>query len=199
LNFINNYDGGECFFITPISVGERAARIEGYGANPAAFQTLDDRFKRVSGFEAEIGLRLVTSAQCPAVTFLGQLRGRRAASPRLDIRDSELRSGQILSGSVSGHGGRHVELLLVSDDGMVHNLSRLMKTSGDQKAFNLRMQLVNTTGAQPQVLIAVTSAQPLNAFQVSQADAAQLFAAAQSEAARTGQSIAAAARYFKLQ
>jgi serine/threonine-protein kinase len=199
LNFINNYDGGECFFISPISVGERAARIEGYGANAGAFQVLDDSFKRMSGFEAEIGLRLVTSAQCPAVTFLGQLRGQRAASPRLEIREAELRSGQVLSGSIGGHGNRHVELLLISDDGTVHNLSRLVKTSGDRKVFNLRMQLVNTTGAQPQILMAVTSAQPLRALQVSQGDAAQLFAAARSEAAQGGQTVAAAARYFKLE
>jgi hypothetical protein len=67
-------------------------------------------------------------------------------------------------------------------------------------AFNLRLQLATTTGSQPQLLIAVASARPLAALQISQpANAAPLFSAAIAEAARTGQTLAAAAKYFKLE
>ena len=43
--YINSYDGGDCFFITPNNVSASAARIDGYGASAAPFQRLDDAFK----------------------------------------------------------------------------------------------------------------------------------------------------------
>jgi len=198
--YVNDYDGGECFFVTPISIGETAARIEGYGASVAPFQALDSDFKKTNGFEADIGVRQVTAKQCPAITFLGQLRAQRNAAPQLDIGQTNLRSGGVLTGTIDGYGNRNVELVLVSDDGSVNRLTPLIKTNADRKSFNLRMQLNGASTAQPQILMAIVTAQPLNALQTSQpADASQVFPAALAEAARTGQIIGAAARYFKLE
>ena len=198
--YIADYDGGECFFITPISVGEAAARIEGFGASVTPFQVLDDTFKRANGFEADIGIRQVTVPQCPAITFLGRLRAQRASAPQLEISETNLRSGQALTGNIDGYGNRHIDLLLISDDGSVHNLSRLVKTTSDGKTFNLRLQLANSSGAQPQMLIAIASAQPLSSLQLNQpADASQVFPAALNEVARTNQTLSASARYFKLE
>jgi serine/threonine-protein kinase len=198
--FISDYDGGECFFITPMSVGDTAARIEGFGASVTPFQVLDDSFKKANGFEADIGIRQVTVPQCPAITFLGRLRAQRANAPQLEISDPNLRSGQALTGTIDGYGNRHVELLLISDDGSVHNLSRLVKTTTDGKSFNLRLQLANSSGAQPQMVIAIASTQPLNSLQLAQPGvAAQVFPAALAEAARANQALAASARYFKLE
>jgi serine/threonine-protein kinase len=198
--YVNEYDGGDCFFVTPISVGDAAARIEGYGHSLAPFQALDSDFKKANGFEADIGIRQVTERQCPAITFLGRLRAQRGAAPQLDIGQTSLRSGEILTGSVTGYGDRNLELLLVSDDGSVNNVTALTKTTPDGRSFSLRMQLDNLSAAQPQILLAVVSARPLSALQPQQpADAAQVFPAALAEAARTGQTIAAAASYFKLE
>jgi serine/threonine-protein kinase len=197
-SFIKRYDGGDCFLLMPIAVGENAAQIEGYGASVQQFHTLDEAFKRTNGFEADIGLRQVTAKQCPAITFLAQLRAH-PQPPSLEISDTTLRSGEVLSGSIEGYGDRHIVLLLISDDGSVHNLSRLAKPSGNGKVFNLRMQLANSTTAQPQLLIAVASSKPLAALERGEGSAEQVFPAALVEAAQGGQSISAAARYFQLQ
>jgi eukaryotic-like serine/threonine-protein kinase len=198
--YVNDYDGGDCFFATAISVGETAARIEGFGASTAPFQTLDDNFKKTNGFEADIGVRQVTPSQCPAITFLSRVRSQRQAAPQLDIGQTSLKSGQSLTGTIDGYGDRNVELLLVSDDGSVNNITRLVKTTRDSKTFNLRMSLSGTTAAQPQILLVVASGSPLATLQLPQpADAAKAFPAALDEAARTKQAVAATARYFKLE
>jgi serine/threonine-protein kinase len=199
-NFINGYEGGDCFFVMPIAVGERAASIEGYGSALAPFQMFDSAFKQANGFEADIGLHQVTPPQCPAVAFLNQFRAQQSQAPRLEIAETSLRSGQTLSGPIDGYANRHVELLLVSDDGSVLNISPLVKPRGEGVSFNLRLQLANATGAQPQLLLAVATARPLSALQISQpANAAQLFSAAIAEAARTRQTPAVSGKYFKLQ
>jgi len=201
--YLEQYDGGDCFFVAPVAVDETSVVLQGLGASAEPFEVLDMAFLRDIGFEASIGVRVVTRAQCPAITFLGRLRGTRASAPHLDIDSVNLRAGDTLAGTVDGYGSRNIELLLVSDTGFAQNLSHLLKpgTGAGAKAFSLDMRRnAGPRGGQPQLLIAVASPLPLEALRPGRpVRANQLFAAALSEAAKTGQPMAAIARYFKLE
>jgi hypothetical protein len=197
--YIGQYDGGDCFFVTPVAVSANAARIDGYGATGAPFEALDAAFKGANGFEATIDVRQVTIAQCPALTFLGRLRANRAQAPRLQVGQASLRSGEALAGTIDGVGNSNVQLLLVSDEGQVQDVSALLKPSGDTRAFNMRMQRSGAAGAQPQLLIAVKSAKPLETLKGAQSTPAdQLFPLAFAEITRSGQPAGATVHYFKL-
>src|SRR5262249_29921983 len=135
--YVEEYDGGECFFVAPVAIGEPAAALEGFGATTQPFERLDRSFIRDIGFEAQIGVRQITQPQCPAVTFLGRLRAERARAPRLQINTTTVRSGETLNGTIENFGARHVELLLVSDTGQVQNISYLLKEGTDAKTFSI--------------------------------------------------------------
>jgi len=199
--YIEQYDGGECFFIMPVAIGEGRATIEGFGASLQPFYTLDEAFKRENGFAADIGVRQVTQAQCPAITFLARLKAERARAPRLDIDKLVVRDGQAQTGTVDRFGNRHIELLLVSDGGTVLNVTGLLKPGTDAKSFTIGMSKTDgTTGSQPQLLVAVASTRPLNMLRPSGPAAAdQVFPAALAEAQRNGDPVAATARYFRLE
>ena len=196
--YINSYDGGDCFFITPNSVSASAAQIDGYGAGAAPFQRLDDAFKSAHGFEANIDVRQVTSAQCPALSFVSRLRQQRDRAPQLQISEATLHSGQVLTGTVQVASSRSVQLLLVSEEGAVQDLSGLLKRAGDGYTFNLRMQRTGAPGGQPQLLLAVSGERPLETIKGAQSTAEQMFPLAGVEVARTGQAVGATIRYFKL-
>lgn len=198
--YISQYEGGECFYISPVAVTDQAATIEGYGQTVAPFQALDEAFRRNIGFEADIGLRKVTPAQCAAINFLGQTRHERGPAPQINVGETNLRGGQALSGTLSAPPNQHVDLLLVSDDGTVQNVSRLLKPGADGRTFNMRMSRTGAGGAQPQLLVAVASAKPLDSLThlKDTAPADELFPKVLAEAARAGQPIKVAAKYFKL-
>ena len=197
--YIGQYNGGDCFFITPVAVSANAAQIDGYGATGAPFETLDTAFKNANGFEAAIDVRQVTAAQCPAITFLGRLRANRAQAPRLQAGQTGLRSGEAISGTIDGVGNGSVQLLLVSDEGQVQDVSALLKPSGDARVFNMKMQRAGAAGAQPQLLIAVKSARPLETLKGAQSTPAdQIFPLAFAEITRSGQAAGATVHYFKL-
>ncbi len=195
--YVTRYDGGDCFFVTRVKVSDASASLEGLGASAAPFEVLNDAFKRRYGFEADIGLRQVTASQCAAVTFLSRARATRAAAPRLQVAESSLRSGQPLSGSLDDPANRQLELLLVDDEGQVHNLSRLLRSSGGTRVFRVQLDLIGT-GSQPQLLLAVASAQPISALK-QEAGSAILFPRVLEEAAGLGVSLGVAAKYFKLE
>jgi serine/threonine protein kinase len=198
--YVDEYDGGDCFFISPVAIGETAAAFEGFGASTKPFEALDRAFQREIGFEASIGVRQVTQPQCPAITFLGKLRGERARAPRIQIASSSVRNGEVLNGTIENFGVRHVELLLVTDAGSVQNVSYVLKDGTDAKTFSLGIQRRDASGGQPQLLMAVASPRVMDALRPPQpVPAEQFFLLASSEATRAGLTLSASARYFKLE
>jgi len=198
VRYVEQYDGGRCFFVAPVAVTETEAKLEGYGASARPFEALDTAFRHENGFEASIDVRLVTPAQCPAVAFLGRLRG--ANAPHLHIDGVNLGPGGVLTGTVDGYGSRNVELLVANDAGTVQNVSRLLKP-GTPKTFTIsRRDIARASDRQPQLLIVVASPLPLDALRFDRpVEADRLFSAVLTEAARKSQPVAAMARYFKLE
>ena len=200
--YIQQYDGGDCFFITPVAIGTSAAVVEGFGASTAPFELLDKTFKKSQGFEASIGIRLVTPPQCPAVTFLSRLRGDGSHAPRISLGSVKLRPGESLAGNVENFANRVVELLLIADDGQVQNISYLLKPGTDALSFSIDVpRSDNAPGSNvPQLLMAVTTPRVLDSLrQPRPTPADQFFMQALSEAQRGNVTINASARYFIIQ
>ncbi|WP_315832433.1 serine/threonine-protein kinase [Bradyrhizobium prioriisuperbiae] len=195
--YVEQYDGGDCFFILPVAVTQSAAVIEGFGASTVPFDTFDRAFKRDQGFEATVGVRQVTQAQCPAVKFLSQL-GSQARAPRINLTSTELKSGETLNGTIENFANRVVELLLVSDRGEVQSLSYLLKQGTDSLSFSIGGQR-GGSGSGPQLLMAVTTPRVLDSLRQPRPLAADMFfLQALSEAQRNNVTMATSARYFQI-
>ncbi|MBR0869390.1 serine/threonine protein kinase [Bradyrhizobium tropiciagri] len=193
--YVAQYAGGDCFFILPVAVSSSAAVIEGFGASTAPFDTFDKAFRKEQGFEASVGVRQVTQAQCPAVKFLGQVGSDQARTPRINLSATELKVGETLNGTIENFANRVVELLLVTDRGEVQSLSYLLKPGIDSLSFTLPM--ARTSG--PQLLLVVAAPRVLDSLRQPRPMAADtFFLQAMSEAQRGNVTLTAAARYVML-
>lgn len=199
--FIQQYDGGDCFFIMPVAIGATAAVVEGFGASTGPFDSLDRAFKKSQGFEASIGIRLVTPPQCPAVTFLNRLRGDGSRSPRISLGSVKLRPGETLAGNVENFANRVVELLVITEDGQVQNVSYLLKPGTDALSFSIDIPRSDNAGANvPQLIMAITTPRVLDSLrQPRPTPADQFFLQALSEAQRANVTMNASARYVMIQ
>ena len=169
--YVEQYNGGDCFFITPIAIGASHTTIEGFGASLQPFHKLDDAFKREIGFAADIGVRQVTPQQCPAITFLAGLRDGAARAPRIDIDKTRVRSGETLSGTIERYGNRNVELIAVQPSGQV--LGRPLRDGIDAKTFSLSLSLGQDVkqDSVPVLLLAIVSERKLKALDLTSAKA----------------------------
>jgi len=199
--FIQQYDGGDCFFMTPIAVSSTAAVVEGFGASTAPFELLDKTFKKTQGFEASIGVRLVTPQQCPAITFLNRLRVDGGRSPRISLGSVKLQPGETLVGSIENFANRVVELLLISDNGLVQNMSYLLKPGTDALSFAIDIPRSDqASGSTSQLVMAVATPRVLDSLrQPTPTPADQFFMQALAEAQRANITISASARHFTIQ
>jgi serine/threonine protein kinase len=201
-SYIAHYDGGDCFFVSPVTVSDHGAAIEGFGISTEPFVAFDKKFQRAFGFEADIGFRQITKQQCPAITFMAKLpKSETATEPRLDIDRDIVRSGEVLNGIVDRYGARNVDLILVSDTGSVQNLSNLLRPVTDAKAFSLGIQSTgDPTARQPQLLMVFASPSAVNALKSNVLiEANQFFTGVLAEVTRSGKSLGAVIRYFMLE
>ncbi|QEL21301.1 protein kinase [Bosea sp. F3-2] len=197
--YVRDYDGGPCFFLWPQEISDRKATLEGFGSASTPFVAFDNAFKAAQGFEAQINLRPVTSAQCPMVDFLRQPGIGIDRSPRLQIGAFNMKSGEILNGSVEAGGGQNLDVVLIGDDGLVYNLESFMKREGGKVTFNLKLE--STGGAaRPQTVLALVSQEPLPALAgPNPAPANEFFANLKLDLARQTGKLGLAIKYFRIE
>lgn len=197
-SYVDRYDGGDCFFVVPVAISQNAAVIEGYGASVGRFQAFADAFKREQGFEPSVGIRQVTQDQCPAVRFLNELHGDQARAPRIILTATEVKNGETLSGTIENLAKGAVELLLITDNGQIKNVSSLLKPSLDSMSFSIGMQS-GDNAARSQLLLALASSQAIASLTQPQSGTAdEFFGKLLSEARRNNVTMTPAVRYFRL-
>lgn len=203
--FVNSYDGGECFFVEPVAVAGGNTTLEGYGRSAAPFEALDSDFKRANGFEALVGYHMVTPQQCAAISFIGQLRSQRDSALRLDVSAGNLRSSGYVSGIVGGVGNRNIELLMIDHEGNVMSLTSQLKGDGDERSFTINIQRGDAGPSKLQLLLALVTTRPFETLRPAQpgsidlGPADRLFPRVYDEGLKSGQSIAARIKSFNLE
>lgn len=197
--YVRDYDGGSCFFLWPLEIGDRKATLEGFGSTSAPFVAFDSAFKAAQGFEAQIHLRPMTEAQCPMVDFLRRPGIGIDRSPRVQIGAFNMKSGDILNGSVEAGGGQNLDVVLIGDDGLVYNLASFMKREGDKVTFNLKLE--STGGAaRPQTVLALVTKEALPALSgPNPSPASEFFANLKLDLARQSGKLGLGIKYFRIE
>jgi serine/threonine-protein kinase len=197
LAFIAHYKMGGCAFLTPVKVGDDSAQVDGFGVDAKQFEAFDKAFTQATHIEADIAVRKITRAQCPAADFLALLGGSSGA-PRLSIKTSSIRSGEVLSGVIATD-QPNLELLIVDDEGKAYNVTSQVRGSGSDRPFAMRLQKAAATQAHPMLLIAVTSASPLKALNIGGGVAAEALFRAVSEEIAGRPDVKATTAYFQIE
>lgn len=197
--YVRDYDGGSCFFLWPLEIGDRKATLEGFGSASAPFVTFDGAFKAAQGFEAQIHLRPMTEAQCPMVDFLRRPGIGIDRSPRIQIGAFNMKSGEILNGSVEAGGGQNLDVVLIGDDGLVYNLASFSKREGGKVVFNLKLE--STGGAaRPQTVLALVTKEALPALSgPNPSPASEFFANLKLDLARQSGKLGLGIKYFRIE
>jgi len=199
MTYINRYDGGDCFFISPVRVTKGSAGIAGFATSSNSFNAFDEAFSRSNGFSPDVTGQIIWKSQCPAVDFLRRVRDQDHLAPTLELKSISIQNGQSLAGEIRGYGTQTVGLLQVQDDGLVRNVSNQLRENRDAKIFDVPISREGSGGPFPQMLLVVVSSQPLATLKtVEQMAADRFFAALLSEAAAKGEKLAATAKLFLL-
>lgn len=197
--YVATYSGGPCVFLWPTELTATRAVLEGFGNATEPFVAFDNAFKAAQGFEAQIHLRPITAAQCPMADFLQALGTNIDRTPRLQINAFNMKSGDVLSGTIDNDGGRNVAVVLIGDDGLVYNLGAYLRRDGPRATFNLKLESAGG-GPRPQTVLTFVSAAPLPALSgPNPTPSTDFFASLKQDVARQGGQLGLGVRYFRIE
>ena len=200
--YVADYDGGACFFLWPTTIADKRTTVEGFGSTAEPFVSFDAAFKKAQGYEAQISLRTVTTAQCPMVDFLRQLGRGIDRSPVMQIGAFTMRSGDTFSGSVESDPNKNLDILLIGDDGLVYNLANYTRREGGRASFSLKLESTAASGApvRPQTVLALVSQAPLPTLSgPNPAPAGDIFPGLRQDIARAGGKVGVGIKYFRIE
>jgi serine/threonine protein kinase len=168
--FIGQF-GGDCFLAVPVTISRQTAEVEGYGLGREQFDELE-RAIQANGFEAKIDVRKITKAQCSALAFMRPSLSSITDPQSLDVKRGNLRMGDTLEAAI-GTGAANLSLLIVDDEGIVHDVSNQLRPGAKGLEFAMRLQAVRLPHTW--LLMAIASPQNIDALTSLQSTTAKDF------------------------
>ena len=188
-------DLGPCATLAPIEVSEARVALSGLGIDAKTFQRFDQRFEELTGRLADISVREVTQAQCPAVDFLARLRELAGQAPKIEMKSAVIRGDEVFAGTVSSRQA-NVVLLVVDDDGATYDATDVLRGDAPMRRFAMRLRQNGEPRARHLLLLAVSSAAPFESLRAAaKSTAADVFAKATIEIGAHPEAAAAVAAF----
>jgi serine/threonine-protein kinase len=158
--FLQRFDGGACFLARPLGGGPDSVAIQGIGSDRATFERLYGDFIRETGIEPVLTVRLIGPAECPAVDLIRAVGSDRGQAPKIDLAGYEVGRGKPLMGTIANLAGRHLDLLLLSNDGKVTRLDTRVQPGGGAATFSAPIVPDAASVGPLQLLIAIAASRP---------------------------------------
>ncbi|MBN9064299.1 MAG: hypothetical protein BGP06_13710 [Rhizobiales bacterium 65-9] len=159
--YVRYFEGGPCFFLSPVAITERTAAIDAFSLADQVVQTFDSDFRLVNGFAPQISPARLAPAQCPATAFLQRIETARDPSVKFDLKSPVAKVGQRVQGVIDGVGDRNVDIIAIGDSGRVKLLGSALRRDRGQATFDARLDDDDNSAPGSKLLIAIVSPKPL--------------------------------------
>ena len=158
--FLRGFDGGACFATRGAGALGDPLTIEAIGSDEAIFRRFYNSFIKEVGVEPNVTARTIAVAACPAIEMIRASRGDRSNAPKIDLAAFDIGKGKPLAGAVSNLAGRHLDLLVITNDGLLHRLDTKPQAGGGSATFNQPLSADANSLAALQILIAIAAPNP---------------------------------------
>lgn len=202
--WLEAYRGDPCFYVAASSVSGADMSMQGLGQSEAPFHKMIADYAARFGSEGAMTVQLIRPSQCAVTDFLSALHGSSARAPSLSLGSFKLADQQPLTGEVEPGEGAFTYLLLVDDDGIVHDATRFIEPKSARSSFTIPMALKPGTeaagGGVPALLIAVSVSSRIAAIDGGAGKpASELLPAILGELGTGKTKAGATARYFVIE
>ncbi len=199
VDWLKNYNGGACFYASPMAVSENSMQIEGFSTSVVAMEKLEADFTAAHGITPEIQARLIDKNQCAVAEFLQAIRTSAMTKPTLELSSSNVKSGQSLSGELEKIENGSVSLVLIDNEGVIYNLEGFLKKEDSTASFNIKLVDLETRDPLPQLILALSSREGITTIRKAEPELASALLGRILKSIDAGElEVGAVVKYFKL-
>ena len=161
VKLVRNYDGGSCFFAMPVDVEGVKLAIESFSSRNEPMLQLQKAIGFNLGADVNMGTRKITESQCPAIGFIDAMLKSRTPELKVGLHNTSISNGSQISGNIGGIRLPWIKLLLVDDDGMVHDISSYGSMAGGDLRFSAPVTITAMGKSRYQLVIAIAASKEL--------------------------------------
>jgi hypothetical protein len=125
-----------------------------------------ESFRRALGVEPELGMRQITDPQCPAIGFVGRILKSRVPEITVRFEADSITDGGEIRGALDGVRLSRVWLLLVDDEGMVHDISGYLRRTVDGLDFAAPVHATGEGKRRNQLVVSVATDRDLGIMEI---------------------------------
>lgn len=178
-----------CVFARPALLGDDQVQLSVFAADDRQIAAMMQDLTRDLTTPVTQAQVLLDPRQCPALAFARRDPAYPAPGLSLQLDRQDMASGQTLSGRVSGGVGFYTTLLLIDDQGVVHDLRRYLIGSAAGSRFDIPLARFGDARDTHQLIVALaTPTRPNAVTRLPGDDAGRFFDAL---AAEVGQDVRA--------
>nr|WP_280949439.1 AsmA-like C-terminal region-containing protein [Hoeflea sp. IMCC20628] len=156
VQWVEDHQDNACFQVRLVSKTPDSMALEGMGDKVEAFQIFYNHFKSAFGFEPDLQVRLLSSAQCPLPDFLEQSAISGKSELALTLDNDRINSGETLRGVLTGASSSTAVFYLIDSDGFCYRIDQFVKRSGGQAVFEIKLVEMTERKADLQAILVVS-------------------------------------------
>jgi len=166
--FLKEHKGrdGDCLLALPASAEPTEALVEAYAREPGLVGELGAEYERVAGAKLETEILPVSQEQCIALIFARSLPQYPNFLLHLMLNEQTIRSGEPLSGIVSGLRKDTLYLVVIDDEGKAELVTSFANQASSLITFKESMTLTSAPVSSVQLLVAIALDGPLRTVPV---------------------------------
>lgn len=158
---IRNALGETCLIAIPEQSADGRVGLTIYSADEATVAPFADRILADLNPRPAQQTVLIDPRQCAALDFIRQGAAYPTSPMTLNLDASRIPSGDLLTGRLSGTGGRNITLIVVDDNGVTQDLGQYLNVAVNTARFAAPLTRAGTARDTRQLLVAIaTPARP---------------------------------------
>lgn len=152
--------GRDCFGAFASDL-EGLPEVSGFAADPVRLGAFEQRLAALFGAAISLKAHAIAEAQCATLAFVGQQGAQAGPALTVALDQPAIASGTELRGRISGVSRAWLHVLVVDDEGAVHELSDLSRDADGAIRFRAPLTLTNGRVGTDQLLVAIAADQSL--------------------------------------
>jgi len=170
LTYLKFQEEDNCFVALPTITPKGQPELVGFGRSERPWSQFLNSITHTTKLAVPSRLAKISAHQCQVTSFIHGSGAYPSFTITLALQNSVIKTGDFLAGSLSNINGRHLNLLLIDDEGTAQLLNNFV-TTGDDGRSHFSIQLNNTGNptSTSQLLLAIVTEEVLESAKFSAA------------------------------
>lgn len=169
LTYLKFQEEDNCFVALPTITQKGQPELVGFGRSERPWSQFLNGITHTTKLAVPSRLAKISAHQCQVTSFIHGSSAYPSFTITLALQNNIIKTGDFLAGSLLNINGRHLNLLLIDDEGTAQLLNNFVTTGDDRSHFSIQLNNTGNPTSTSQLLLAIVTEEVLESAKFSAA------------------------------